>query len=200
MRKKTFFGSVALGIAGLALAAPMASASTAKGAIYFDKGVVNQGDTVQVTATCDAPGVRYVQVKSDILEPATLNRASAGTFSGTAKVKANAVPGGYPAGFYCVDSWINTVLIVRDVQDKPSATPKPKPTTSKPATPKPAPAKTKEAQVEVKPKGAADTGEGDVVAAPVQQDSDTGLYVLGGAGLLAAGGAGAFFLRRRSRA
>ncbi|MFC0109982.1 hypothetical protein [Kibdelosporangium aridum] len=207
MRKKTFFGSVALGIAGLVLAAPLANASGTKGSLGFDKNPVKPGDFVGMIGDCNAPGFTTEKVQSPVLEPFEVYLKDDGvggmTLNGYGEVKKNAKPGTYPVSYQCGTVRVTANLTVIAGDKAPTATekPKPKPATPKTGTPKPAPVK--EAQVEVKPKGAADTGEGgDVVvnAAPDAQESNVGAYALGGAGLLAAGGAGAFFLRRRSRA
>ncbi|ALG13667.1 hypothetical protein [Kibdelosporangium phytohabitans] len=186
MRKNTFFGSVALGIAGLALAAPLANA-TGDGVIRVEPGAADRGQQVTVSANCNWPGGASAKLDSKVLEPATLNHKGDGILTGVAKVKADAQPGSWPVSFKCGDVTVRGSFVVKAVQASKH---------------KPAPAAAKDSgQVAVKPKGAADTGEGDVAAAPAQESgSNTGLYVLGGAGVLAAGGAGVFMLRRRSRA
>nr|WP_052479109.1 hypothetical protein [Kibdelosporangium sp. MJ126-NF4]CEL22180.1 hypothetical protein [Kibdelosporangium sp. MJ126-NF4]CTQ92961.1 hypothetical protein [Kibdelosporangium sp. MJ126-NF4] len=203
MRIKTFLGSVALGIAGLALAAPMANASTAKGSLAFDADPVMPGDRVTLIAKCDAPGFSTAKVDSQVFGATEINPGElfGKGFYGIGKVKKDVKFGTYPVSFNCGSTRVTANLTISDKGRKPVGDLEP--STTKPAPVKPAPTKAKDAgQVKEKPKGAADTGEGDVnTAAPVQeQGSNTGLFVLGGAGLLAAGGAGAFMLRRRSRA
>ncbi|ONI85889.1 hypothetical protein ALI144C_12325 [Actinosynnema sp. ALI-1.44] len=206
MRKNTFFGSIALGIAGLALAAPMANAATAKGSLAFDADPLMPGDRVTLIARCDAPGFTGAKVDSTALAPSELTPGDqfGKGFYALAQIKKDIKFGTYPVSFTCGSTRVTANLTISDKGRKPAT--ELEKTTTKPAPAKPAPVKKHEpAQVAVKPKGAADTGEGDVApvntAAPVQESgSNTGLYVLGGAGLLAAGGAGAFVLRRRSRA
>ncbi|MCE7005852.1 hypothetical protein LWC34_23920 [Kibdelosporangium philippinense] len=194
MHKKTFFGTVALGIAGLALAAPMANATTAKGSLGFDHNPAKAGDKISVIGTCDDPKFTTAKVDSTVLEPFEVSLKDDGkggkALTGATTVKKDAKPGTYPVTYQCGTVRVASKLtIVTDEKTKPTAT----------AT-KPAPVKPREAQVAVKPKGSANTGDGSEAAAQQDSGSDAGMYVLGGAGLLAAGGAGAYFLRRRSHA
>ncbi|MFC0109983.1 hypothetical protein [Kibdelosporangium aridum] len=195
MRKNTIFGATALGITALFLTGGIANAGQ-NPKISLSKSKVVAGEEIKVSGSCHMDIWLKTPLHSDALEAGgVVSRASQDVpdVSGVAKVKKNVKPGTYTVSFKCGDLAAAAKLTVVSAETKT-----PKPTTS---TPKPAPAK--EAQVAVKPKGAADTGEGGVVeAAPVQNESGlgAGVYVLGGAGLLAAGGAGAFFLRRRSRA
>nr|WP_042195719.1 hypothetical protein [Kibdelosporangium sp. MJ126-NF4]CEL22181.1 hypothetical protein [Kibdelosporangium sp. MJ126-NF4]CTQ92962.1 hypothetical protein [Kibdelosporangium sp. MJ126-NF4] len=188
MRKNILLGAVGVGIAGLFIAGPVALAEQSQGndaKIAVDKAAYLPGEAVKLNGVCRMEGVGKWTVTSKAFESAAEIRVvgrNTDDFAGTAKIGKHVRPGTYSISFACAGDKINTRLTIKG-----------KPVTLQPTA-------TKE-QVAVKPKGAANTGEGDVdTAAPVQeQGSNTGLFVLGGSGLLAAGGVGAFMLRRRSR-
>jgi hypothetical protein len=196
MRKNTLFGAVALGIAGLFVAGPIANAAQPgpgnDGRIAVDKGSYVAGETVKLSGVCRMEGVGKWKVESAAFESATeVKVVNSDSFAGSGKISKNAKPGAYTVSFHCVDQSFSAKLTVAAAK-KPAA-----------------PQAENDGQVAQKPKGAADTGgEGDVAtagdtvntAAPAQESgSNAGLFALGGAGLLAAGGAGAFALRRRAR-
>ncbi|ALG13668.1 hypothetical protein [Kibdelosporangium phytohabitans] len=192
MRKNTLAGAVAFGIAGLFIVGGVANAEQGPGndgRIAVGKASYKAGETVEMSGVCRMEGVaKWTVTSKAFVAPGEVRIAGQAHdgFTGTAKVGKDVKPGTYTVSFTCVDRAISANLKVVGAEQKQA---KPAETTKK-----------ADGQVAVKPKGAADTGEGDVVAAPArEQGSNTGLYALGGAGLLAAGGAGAFMLRRRSR-
>ncbi|SMC86229.1 hypothetical protein [Kibdelosporangium aridum] len=194
MRKNILFGALGLGIAGLFMAGPIANAGQPN-TLTLDKSSYVAGEEVTFGGKCHmSPWVKDY-VKSPVLAEGHIGidgTREAPLLTGKGKIKKDAKPGTYTVSYDCGPENVRAKLTI-------VSSAKPKPTTSKST-----PTKAKDdGQVAVKPKGAADTGEGGVAqAAPVQNESGlgAGVYALGGGGLLAAGGAGAFFLRRRSRA
>jgi hypothetical protein len=88
----------------------------------------------------------------------------------------------YTVSFLCGRNPVSAKFTVLTEDKKPQPKPDTKPTTPRPS-----------AQVTVKPKGAAETGGGDVADA---SGPGTGTFVLGGTALVATVGAGAFAFRR----
>ncbi|ONI85888.1 hypothetical protein ALI144C_12320 [Actinosynnema sp. ALI-1.44] len=192
MRKNTLAGAVAFGIAGLFIVGGVANADQGPGTdvvgkVSVDKKSYKAGDVVDVSGECHKAGSRDYTVTSPAFASAVkVVDPQTDFFAGKTKVGKDVKPGSYAVSFQCGGQAISTKVTVVATEKKQV---KPVETTKK-----------ESGQVAVKPKGSANTGGGDVVAAPAQESgSNTGLYVLGGAGLLAAGGAGAFMLRRRSR-
>jgi hypothetical protein len=198
MRTNMFFGAAALGVAGVLLAAPAANATETRGSIGFDNNPARPGETVTIIGGCNAPGFTTAKVDSQgALDPVEVYLKHVGTpevtLWGVTKVAKKAKPGDYTVSYMCGKVKVRTKFTVQG-EIKP-ATPKPVADTPKPATSKPRPV----GQVSVKPKGAADTGAGDIQNVASVQDTSgpaTGALVLGGAAVVAIAGAGAFAFRR----
>lgn len=198
MRKNTFFAGAALGVTAIFLAAPAANAADT-GSLGFIPGEVKAGEFVTVIGGCDAPGFKSAKLSSTVLEPTEIylkRNSEDGKMSiyDFADVKKDAKPGVYPVTFKCGTTLVKSNLTIVGDDRKPPVKPA-TPTTkaAKPAEPRPV------AQVAVKPKGAADTGAGDVVNTAAAQPGSgpgAGAFALGGGALLVTAGAGAFAFRR----
>lgn len=108
-----------MGVAASALIGPPASADQFTGTIGFVPNVVEPGYEVQINGTCSDPNVTTAPVSSAVLEPVTLVRKetipdhdSRFVLTAIAKVKRDAVPGGWPVSFTCGTESVSGVLVV----------------------------------------------------------------------------------------
>jgi hypothetical protein len=161
MRRFVAVAVATLGLGGVLLSSQVASADQVKGSIGLKPDSGRPGDSITLFGECTAPGFSSTPLRSEgAFEPmnVTLVDHSPGNTGPATDVWAfpvvakDAKPGKYTVSYKCGpynEHMTFTVL--------PAATEKPAPTTTTTTTRKPAP---KPAQVTVKPKGAADTGDG----------------------------------------
>jgi hypothetical protein len=144
----------ALGVAGVLLSAQMANADEVKGSIGLVPDSGKPGDTITLVGKCTAPGFTSQPLLSggafnpgDVtLVDQSPGQARAIDVHGFPEVAKNAKPGKYTVSYMCgpYKQHMMFTVLPNDVK-------------------KPAPTK-KPAQVTVKPKGAANTGDGSTAA------------------------------------
>ncbi len=198
MRKNTFLGAAALGIAGIFLAGGVATAGNVGFLAVTDANAntsIRAGDTIHMEGECYDVKTLKVRIQSDVFAPVDValpdHYDGRQTFMVNVKSYKDAKPGNHKASFKCGAATVQRQFAIVSAGEG-TLKPPVKATATKPATPA-----AKPAQVAEKPKGAAETGEGDVVAQAADSGAPgAGVYALGGAALLATGGAGVFGFRR----
>lgn len=187
MKARFVLACVASGLALTAFGAGNAAAAEADGAeepyaaIGVDDDVIVAGQEVRVAASCQTEEFVGSKISSPVLTAPDFVREKGAPVDNVlmsmGRIHADAKPGTYPISFMCVDREVAGEFTV--VADK---LPEPKP----------------QAQVQVKPKGAPETGSLEQ-AAPAG-NSDVGVVVGAGAtALLLAGGVGVTAYRSRGR-
>ncbi|GAB3909898.1 hypothetical protein ACFQ1S_37595 [Kibdelosporangium lantanae] len=154
MRKFASAVVATLGVAGVLLSAQMANADDVKGSIGLVPDSGKPGDSIQLIGKCSAPDFKAQPlVSGGAFTPSNVTlvdhspgQAATTDVWGFPVVAKNAKPGKYTVSYMCgpYRQHMTFTVLPADVK-KPTTTPKP-------------------AQVKVKPKGAANTGDGSAVA------------------------------------
>lgn len=186
MSTRLVLTGIAAGIATAFLAAPVAFATDeVAGAIEVMNKDIRAGQQVLITATCQDPKFSGSPIRSAVLDAPPLAGKPGLPYAAEGKVKADAKPGKHTLSFLCGGRTITGSFEVLPPKRRPGTTPR-KPAETKPAE-----------QVQVKPKGGAETGGGALAQQSLGESLD-GLSVLGfAAGGLAAAGAGIIVFRNR---
>ncbi|MEV4319345.1 hypothetical protein [Actinocrispum sp. NPDC049592] len=198
MRKNTFPGAAALGIAGIFLAGGVANAGSTGVLSVTDANAntsIRAGDTIHLQGECYDVKIGKLRIESDVFAPVDFTAPEPQDghriFMVNVKSGKDAKPGTHKATLKCGTATVQRQFSIVSAGEG-TVQPPAKATVTKPTTPA-----VKPAQVAEKPKGAAETGGGDVVAQAAGSGAPgAGVYALGGAALLATGGAGVVAFRR----
>jgi hypothetical protein len=135
VKTRLVLACVVAGITASTFSGATATADQFSGTIGITPGVVEPGYEVELNATCGDPKATTAPVSSDVLEPVILtaretipDHDSRWVLTARARVKADAVPGGWPVSFTCGTETVTGYLIVagRDDVVRPSISVEPK--------------------------------------------------------------------------